>query len=573
MRLRRRQRHIRLPGSVIGTLALASVPAFYGLSLATGQVAGAQTAASPTVGSQSSSGQTAASAQLVEVTGSSLSGVTVSSPGFSAHLTPHFAPDIDNYVLNCPSTASTVAFHLTAASGTITVDGQTGPAESASVSLTTDQAAVLEAPNPTDPSTTTQYWIRCLPTDFPAMKVTTDTDTAPNGYYLTQNTLVGPGSGPYVMILDNHGTPVWWQKTTPDAAGWFDLWAPDVLAWDANGVGGTPNMSDSAGYTTYNLKTGASASLVPNNAPADEHEIVHLSDGNVMFLTSPLVTGVDLSSIGKGTNQNVADCQIQEDNPQGQVVWSWDALSHIGTDEAIYPIEDNINGQEVWDLFHCNSLSLDQAGANQETADVVLSVREFSSVFLIDRATGNVVWKVGGLKPTASDPDAESQYLTIQKDPESAFYAEHDAQLSANNQLTLFDDHSGPPLYSDPNEAAGPARGVQYRINTTAGTATLNWQYVAPDNESSGATGSFNRSSGGTDNIIGWGVDFPESKGALSVSKMFSEVNGQGQVMLAMEWIESGNFPTVNSVYRVVKVAPSQLSLNLLRKNMGGLAS
>jgi hypothetical protein len=519
---------------------------------------------------------TPATAQLITVTGSPLSNVVVSSKAFTASTTPAFSQTIYNYIVNCPSGTSSVKFKMRAAAGTITVGGATGSTEAASVSLTTNQAAVIEAPSAVNAGTSVQYWFRCIPTDFPTLKAVTDTGQAPEGYYLTQTALDATGTGPYVMILDNHGTPVWWQKTVPGGAGWFQQWTSNTLAWDSASNGGTPNFNNAAGYTTYNLKTGATGTVVPNDAPADGHAILHLSDGNNIFLTDPEVTGVDLSSIGHGTNQNVVDCNMQEDTPSGQVVWSWDGLQHLGIDESLYPISDTVDGQQVWDLFHCNSMSLDENDSNQETADIVLSSRENSSIYLIDRSTGAIIWKVGGVKPSASDPDASAQYLNVVNDPETQFYAQHDATLSATGELTLFDDHSGAPLYMDPTETAGPARGVQYKINTTAGTATLNWSYVTPDDENSLATGSFNRytsPNGGTDNVIGWGLNDPITTGGVTTSKLFSEVNGSGKVTLAVDWVEpdGATFPGINGEYRVIKLSRSQLSLNLLRKNMGGL--
>jgi hypothetical protein len=521
---------------------------------------------------------TAPNADLIVTTGHPIVSVTASSTAFTPTITPAFAPGIHDYVINCPATTSPVTFTMSTPAGMITHDGQTGSSVSATVNLTTDQAAVIRGTNPGS-TTRAQYWFRCLPTDFPQLAVTTDTGQAPAGYYFTQNAIVAPGDSPYVMILNNHGTPVWWQKTynlsdVPAGAGWFQLWDPNVLGWDSASNGSAPNFNNAAGYTIDNLATSTDSTVVPNNAPADGHEIVHLSDGNILFLTDPEVTGVDLSSLGDGTNQNIADCALQEDTPSGQVVWSWDALQHIGVDESIDPISDTVNGQHVWDVFHCNGVSLQGgASANPETANIVLSSRENSSIYLLDRTTGNVIWKVGGLRPSATDPDAAAQFLTVANDPEGGFYAQHNPNLSSSGELTLFDDHSGEPLYSDPNETPGPARGVEYKINTTTGTATLDWSYVAPDNESTLATGSFNRYLNGNDNVVGWGFNPSQVVNGVTTNKLFSEVTSSGQVMLAVNFIDptGGGLFGINASYRVMKFPTSDLSINLLHSDMGGL--
>jgi len=520
-------------------------------------------------------------AQLIVTTGQPIGAVSASSTSFTATVTPGFSPKIHDYVVNCPSGTSTITFTISAASGTLTYKGLTGSSVSAVASLTTNQAAVVRGTKlgSTSPA---DYWFRCLPPDFPKLAVTTDTGQAPSGYYLTQNVIVAPGYSPYVMVLDKHGTPIWWQKTlnstgSSGSAAWFQNWAPNVLAWDSASNGGTPNFNNAAGYTVYGLGSHTDTTVVPNNAPADGHEIVHLSDGNILFLTDPEQTGVDLTALGDGTNQTIAGCALQETTPSGQVLWSWDSLQHIGIDESIYPLSDTVNGQHVWDPFHCNSVSLEGgASANPETANIVLSSRENSSVYLIDRSTGNVIWKVGGNRPSATDPDASAQYLAVQHDPEGGFYAQHDANLTSSGELTVFDDHSGSPLYSDPNELAGPARGAEYKIDTTAGTATLDWSYGAPDNESTLATGSFNRyglPGGGTDNVISWGFNASQVNNGVTTTKLFSEVLGNGKVTLAVDFVDpaGGGLFGVNGSYRVIKVPGSELSRALLHSDMGGL--
>lgn len=523
--------------------------------------------------------QTAPNAQLITVTGSSLSSVTPSSKSFTAVLSPAFSDTTYNYVLNCPSGTTSVKFTMTAASGSITVGGHSGSSESATVTLTTDQAAVIQAPGATPGhSPSVQYWIRCLPTNFPPLKVIADTGKAPVGYYLTQTALVAPGGTPYVMILDDHGTPIWWQQTTPGGAGYFDQWTANSLAWDSASNGGTPNFNNTAGYTIYSLRTATSTTVVPNDLPADGHAIVRLSDGNYLFLTDPEVTGVTLSSIGKGSDQNVVNCVLQETKPNGKVLWTWNGLQHIGINESIYPIQDTVDGQKVWDLFHCNAVSLEGgASATPEKGDVVLSARENSAVYLITRTTGNIVWKVGGTKLTATDPDAGAQQFRIVDDPEGGFFAQHNAQLSATGDiLTVFDDHSGAPDYSEATETPGPARGAQYNLNPTKGTAKLTWSYVAPDGQTTIATGSFNRypgTNGGTDNVIGWGLSNPITTSGTTLEPLFSEVNGSGKVMLAVDFVEPSGaaFPALTGSYRVIKLFPDQINLGLLRANMGGL--
>ena len=54
--------------------------------------------------------------------------------------------------------------------------------------------------------------MRCLPRDFPKLDVRTSGDRAP-AWYATAATFT-PAT-PYAMVLDEHGTPVWYRRTTP----------------------------------------------------------------------------------------------------------------------------------------------------------------------------------------------------------------------------------------------------------------------------------------------------------------------------------------------------------------------
>jgi hypothetical protein len=57
--------------------------------------------------------------------------------------------------------------------------------------------------------------IGATPEDFPACTVTTyDPDSTGNGYIFLEVTDPGTNAGFYVMILENDGTPVWYQKRT-----------------------------------------------------------------------------------------------------------------------------------------------------------------------------------------------------------------------------------------------------------------------------------------------------------------------------------------------------------------------
>src|SRR5438132_3603131 len=140
----------------------------------------------------------------------------------------------------------------------------------------------------------------------------------------------------------------------------------------------------------------------------------------------------------------------------------------------------------------------------------------------------------------------QAQILTITGDPEGAFHAQHDARFQPNGDISLYDNQTW--------DATLAARGVEYHVDSGAGTATLVWSYQSPDGQNSRATGSFRRLNGGADNVIGWG---------FKVDALFTEVDAEGNLLLNVAFLGGA------AAYRVQKVGLTALYHNLLRSTAG----
>jgi Arylsulfotransferase (ASST) len=448
-------------------------------------------------------------------------------------LSPSFAQSTADYVWRCRSGINRIQLTLTAISGgTITIDGSTGPTLAVQESLVENQAVIISAPDPGNPNgPPVQYWIRCLPHDFPQLSVTKP-GSPPPGWYLTGGVVPAGGDGTYAMVLDNNGTPVWYRKpASPDV---FDvtLLSDGTIACASYGAG-SPN----AAFEAFNLETTATRWLKAPVPPMDFHELDELPNGDLMMLSSPLKSNIDLTALGLSSSATIIDCVVQEVEPNGQLVWEWRASDHISASESTHPLTMKVNGQSVYDTFHCNSIDTDFASGN-----VLLSSRHTDAIYLIDKTSGKIIWKMGGNSPNRDN----AQILTITDDPEGAFHAQHDARFEPNGDISLYDDQTW--------DVRLAARGVEYHIDTDAGTATLIWSYTSPDHQDSMATGSFRRLDGGNDNVIGWGD---------KANTLFTEVDAAGNVMLNV------TFPSGELAYRVQKVGPSEIDHGLLRATAG----
>jgi hypothetical protein len=329
------------------------------------------------------------------------------------------------------------------------------------------------------------------------------------------------------MVLDNNGTPVWYQQvfgsfvfnTTPLADG--------TIAWISFG---------DPGFEDYNLKTQTTRWLT-GPLGTDVHELEETSNGDLMMLSYSPKPNVDLTALGLGSSVSILDCVVQEVGPDGQLVWEWRGSDHISVNESTHSPAIQWGDQTVYDIFHCNSIDTDP-----ERSRVLLSARHADAVYLIDQSTGRTIWKMGG---TASNSDG-AQILTITGDPQSAFHAQHDARFEPNGDISLYDNQSW--------DATLAARGVEYHVDTGGGTAALVWSFRSPDGQNSSATGSFRRLNAGADNVIGWGV---------KSETLFTEVDAEGNLMLNVA-LPPGQF-----AYRVQKVGPTALDHDLLRATAG----
>jgi hypothetical protein len=479
----------------------------------------------------------------VVVTGGPLSSVTA----LPQPLTPTFVPTTQDYTVRCGTGDNTVTISLTAASGEIQAEGESGSTLALTHTLRDNEAVVFDAPDPSNPAGQTQYWVRCLPPDFPDITVTRGANPPGAGWYLTSDVIAAPGRGQYAMILDSNGTPVWYAPT-PGGALDLQLIGSNTLSWaplTGPGLGADPLGA----MWLYHIDTQNVQLLPAPIPPMDPHELLQLSNGNRMLIASPLKSGVVLPPSLSSAGGNIVDCIVEEINPSGQVVWSWDAFDHIDPAEntILAVLAGTYNGQSAADIYHCNSIDVDPLVADPSAADVLVSFRNASAVVRINRSNparpnGRITWKLGG---TAHSKDGAT-IMNVFNDPETSIYGQHDARFEPGGAVSLYDDRTGQP---------GPARAVQYTIDVAAATATLALSFPSPDGNPAGATGSFRRYANGADNVIGWGV-----KPGVSMS----EVDAAGAHLLDITLGPPGTY-----AYRFQKVALGAIDANLLRQLAG----
>ena len=435
-------------------------------------------------------------------------------------LFPDFDPQVSDYVTRCAG--GPVEMRVVAPADTdVAIDG--GPPRNGSfTSEVLLQASQSFSFTRTTGAASSTHHVRCLPADFPQWNFQSFAPAEQEFYVVAV--------GDYVFALDGNGVPLWWYNDTgaPSDAKYLD---DGTFAW-ATGRS-TPN----ARYAIRRLDGSLEREMKTVGTLTDGHHLQPLANGNYILMSYKERSGtVDLSAYGGPTDRTVADAELQELTPAGTKVWEWNSKDHIGLEETDHWFHDFIfplSGPNVpFDIVHINSVDIDV-----DADSVLISMRHTDGVYKIDRASGEIIWKLGGT------PTPES--LTVVGDPYRAdpLGAQHDARMHADGTLTVFDN-------GQPRDR--PPRAVRFQVDAGARTATYLGAISDPDVSEAVCCGSARRTaSGGW--LVGWGTG-PEKNPIIEYA-----ADGSRTFKLS--------FPNGSS-YRAHPIAGGQLGRAALRNGM-----
>jgi hypothetical protein len=498
----------------------------------------------------------------LDITVTERSGVSVPMP-----LVPSFSSSVHDYYVRCVEGPNPLSIAMQASRGasSLLVGPEVSPslpAQTVSLNVNENQAVVAAA---IKGSATTEYWVRCLPHDMPAMRMTPhpEAGTPPPGYYLVGTFLIGDweaaGVAGYAMVLNGDGVPVWYMRQI-NGSTVYDV---DNIVDGAISFFGYRSAAPGQ-FELFHLNPPSLSLIGPTATWVSLHdfrvipagyavEIVHvMKDVDLTGLTVSLPNG-RARALGPGSA--IWDYGILEFDKTGKVLWTWDAFEHIDPVKETTATEYQgvtSEGGTIVDTEHLNSIDVDPANGN-----ILVSARDTNALFYIDRTTGKILWKLGG---TAYSKDGAAHVPV--SDP---FVGQHDARLQpgwstdcgGRGQISLFDDKTDTSL---------PARGVLY--NVVVGTeecgakdagprapgATVAWQYAQTGNTN--FLGSFRISPDGS-RVVCWGwTSTPKS--------VFTEVDANGHDLLDFDFTDG----TAVS-YRVIKVPLSAFDLNVLHSTAG----
>src|SRR5215211_4448307 len=286
------------------------------------------------------------------------------------------------------------------------------------------------------------------------------------------------------MILDNDGQPVWLHLLQNE-----DL---DMMNFRAQTYKGETVLTWWEGYYTghgqreYVIFDGSYREIARFTAAegynGDHHEFL-ISPQDTALIAIYEAVPWDLSYIGGARRGVVWQGIVQElDIETGEVLFEWRSIDHVALEETyVTPLQD---GRPGIDYFHINSIDVDHD-------NLLVSARETSTVYKIDRNSGEVIWRLGGKQ---SD---------FEMGPGTRFAFQHDARRLSDGTVSIFDNGSlvfenGLPKVIE------ESRGIVLGLDERKMKATLVREYTHPEGQYADAAGNVQVLANG-DAFVGWG--------------------------------------------------------------------
>jgi outer membrane protein assembly factor BamB len=313
----------------------------------------------------------------------------------------------------------------------------------------------------------------------PAVEVSTQAhgDTAP-GYIFVAPEKGGAGKGG-AMIIDDRGQVVWFRPLRGRFGrtmnfGTQTYQGREVLTW-----GQTPGE-----YVIFDESYREIASFTAANGYNGDHHEFLISPQDTALISIYDAVPRDLTSFGGPKDGVAIQGIIQElDIETGEVLFEWKSIDHVALEETyVTPSEDHYPGI---DYFHLNSIDV---GPDN---NLLISARETSTVYKIDRNSGRIIWRLGGKK---SD---------FEMGPGARFAFQHDARRLPDGTLSIFDNGSLVFENGIP-KAVEESRAIVLDLDAERMRASLVREYTHPDKQYADAAGNTQVLPNGNV-FVGWG--------------------------------------------------------------------
>ncbi|MBN1782040.1 aryl-sulfate sulfotransferase [bacterium] len=281
-----------------------------------------------------------------------------------------------------------------------------------------------------------------VPGDFPHFSYSSFWDTAPGRLFFASTF---SNAGNYIVILNNDGSPYYYRRFEKSYHG------TEHFELQPNGMLSFYSFADNAVYVMNpHFELVDTLTCTPEYV-LDTHEFLYLENNHKMLIARD-PRHVNMSGIVTNGKEKalILGEHIQEFDGDGNLVFDWSSWDHLDITDCL---QDVLAAPSV-NLVNFNSLAVDYDG------HIILSIRNFNQVIKIHRQTGEILWRLGGIR----------NEFTFINDPEQ-FAFQHDARPVPGKpgHYTLFDNGQG--------KVQEYSRAVEYVLDLDRMTAEKVWEF------------------------------------------------------------------------------------------------
>lgn len=331
-----------------------------------------------------------------------------------------------------------------------------------------------------------------FPDDFPAITINNSNNPSP-GYYFIAPFFDSQIPLGYLMILDNTGIPIFYQRTLGVKADW---------KVQPNGLITYFDFATSSFYAMDSSYSIVDTFYTGNGYTTDIHELRLLPNYHaLLFAYDRQIVRMDTIVEGGNPQAIVDGLIIQEIDANKDVVFQWRSWDHFKFTDATNDI--NLTAY-YFDYVHGNAIEIDRDG------NLLISCRNMDEITKINLRTGDIIWRWGGLNSRNNEFRFRGDHVT--------FSHQHHIRLLPNGNYTLFDNGN---LHNPVK-----SRGLEYRLDQINKVAELVWDFQYDPLTFSFAMGNVQRLK--DDNtVIGWGWSWSDIRA-------LTELKNDGSIALEL---------------------------------------
>ena len=340
--------------------------------------------------------------------------------------------------------------------------------------------------------------VQDYPERFPIPLVTEFNDPSP-GYVFSGPRPMGPAPyDPYIIIMDNYGTPVFYRKWPRRTNDFKTLVNNQLTFCDFDRTNPTINK-----YLVLNSHFEITDSLMMGNGYIlDQHDVLMDENGDHYLMAyDPQLVNMDSVYPGGDPAATVTGFVIQKLDADHNVIFQWRSWDYFDILDANHT---DFTAAQI-DYVHGNAFEIDPDG------NMLFSCRNMEEITKIDLETGEIIWRFG--------LHAKNNMFEFTNDT-TGFSWQHDIRRIANGNVTVYDNGN----YHTPKFS----QALEYNLDEENFTAELVWNFIHDPVVYGRATGAHRRLAN-NNAFICWGLTWPINA---------SEVTMDGTTAWELNWPE-----------------------------------